>query len=393
MEKPIIVVKVGTSTLMGPQGGGGPNLANIGALVETLANMHAQGFRVILVTSGAVGFGCLKLKMKERPKSLALKQAVAAAGQSQLMRIYEDLFGMLGVSVAQILLSRFDFAAKDRFANVLATIGELLRLRVIPIINENDTVTSGDIRFGNNDTLGALVAVGVSAQKFFLLTDVDCLFTDNPRTNPSAVPIPVVSAAELATLAADSSGGEWGTGGMATKIVAARTAVCAGIETILCHGAYPSRMTDYLGEGGMSKSATISNGSHALVPWTVFKAGALEEKIASTMTPHRRWILALPVKGTLLLDEGAVKAVGNKTSLLAAGVLEIEGEFAKEQAVSLVSKKTGAEIARALANMSSAEMHKVKGLHSNEYAKALGYEAEPELAHRPSIVIISVVAK
>jgi glutamate 5-kinase len=216
--KPLVVIKVGTSTLMKVNSETGEqrvNLSAMGAIVETVTSLHQLGHGVIIVTSAAVGFGCLKLNLRERPKSVSLKQAAAAAGQSQLMRFYEDLFGVYGLKVAQILLSRFDFSAKDRFANVHNAIRELLDLRVIPIINENDTVSTEELRFGDNDTLSALVAVGVSADRLFLLTDVDCLYTANPRTNPDAKPVLDVSASELATIGgADSSGSGWGTGGM-----------------------------------------------------------------------------------------------------------------------------------------------------------------------------------
>ena len=380
---PLIVVKVGTSTLMKVNPTTGEqrvNLANMGALVDTVTTLHRSGYGVIIVTSAAVGFGCLKLKLAERPKNLALKQAVAAAGQSQLIRMYEDLFGVYNVPVAQVLLSRFDFAAKDRFANVHNAIRELLRLRVIPIINENDTVSTEELRFGDNDTLSALVAVGVSAKKLFLLTDVDCLFTANPRSNPNAEPVLDVTAAQLATLGgADSTGGGWGTGGMLTKIIAARTAVCAGIETILCHGAYPERVVKYMSQGGPR--------------CTVFHAAHVKEvHPGSTMTPHRRWILALPVRGTIVLDVGATKAVAGKNSLLAAGVLEVQGKFLRDEAVSLVSAESGAEIARALMNIDSAEVVKIKGLKSSDYAFALGFQAEPEIAYRANIILIAQTA-
>ena len=385
---PLIVIKVGTSTLMKVNADSGEqrvNLPNMGALVDTVTTLHQKGFSVIIVTSAAVGFGCLKLKIRDRPKSLALKQAVAAAGQSQLMRMYEDLFGVYNVPVAQVLLSRFDFSAKDRYANVHNALRELLRLRVIPIINENDTVSTEELRFGDNDTLSALVAVGISAQKLFLLTDVDCLFSANPRTDPTAVPVLDVSAAELATLggADSSSGGQWGTGGMATKIIAARTAVCAGIETILAHGAFPDRVLEYLEEG-------MSGGAKQRPKCTVFHAPQISPSSGgSTLTPHRRWLLALPVRGSLTLDSGACKAVLGKTSLFAAGLLEVQGKFMRDECVSLVSRETGREIGRALMNLDWVEVGKVRGTKSHEYEQVLGFHAAPEVAYRANIILTS----
>jgi glutamate 5-kinase len=380
---PLIVIKVGTSTLMKVNPSTGEqrvNLANMGALVDTVTTLHRSGFGVIIVTSAAVGFGCLKLKLAERPKNLALKQAVAAAGQSHLIRMYEDLFGVYGVPIAQVLLSRFDFSAKDRFANVHNALRELVRMRVIPIINENDTVSTEELRFGDNDTLSALVAVGVSAKKLFLLTDVDCLYTANPRTTPDALRVLDVTAAQLATLGgADSSGGGWGTGGMLTKIIAARTAVCAGIETVLVHGAFSERVVEY-----------VMGSSEARPLCTVFHAADVKEvHPGSTMNPHRRWILALPVRGVLTLDSGASKAVAAKSSLLAAGVLDVQGKFLRDEAVSLVSSQSGAEIARALMNLDASEVVKIKGLKSSEYTAALGFHADAEIAYRANIILIA----
>ena len=382
--KPLIVVKVGTSTLMKVNAETGEqrvNLANMGALVDTVTSLHRAGYGVIIVTSAAVGFGCLKLKLKERPKELALKQAVAAAGQSQLIRMYEDLFGVYGVHVAQILLSRFDFAAKDRFANVHNAIRELLNLRVIPIINENDTVSTEELRFGDNDTLSALVAVGVCASKLFLLTDVDSLFTANPRTNPDAQPVLDVTASELATIGgADATGSGWGTGGMMTEVIAARTAVCAGIEVILSHGAFPERVYEYL----TAPQRPVCTVFHAAERKTEDSPVA-----GSTMNPHRRWLLALPVRGKLVLDAGACRAVAGKNSLLAAGVIEVDGKFLRDECVSLESKETGAEIARALMNVDSTEVDKLKGLKSNEYERVLGFTAAPEIAYRANIILVA----
>lgn len=383
-SRPLIVVKVGTSTLMKVNPVSGDqrvNLSAMGAIVDTVTTLHRMGYGVIIVTSAAVGFGCLKLKLSERPKQLALKQAVAAAGQSQLIRMYEDLFGVYGVNVAQVLLSRFDFSAKDRYSNVHNAIRELLKLRVIPIINENDTVSTEELRFGDNDTLSALVAVGVSADKLFLLTDVDSLYTCNPRTNPDAQPVMDVSAADLATLGgADSKGSAWGTGGMMTKIIAARTAVCAGIEVVLSNGAFPERVIEYVEALTGLKSRPLC---------TVFHAAPKESSPGSTMNPHRRWLLALPVRGTLVLDQGACKAVLGKNSLLAAGVLEVLGTFHRDESVSLVSRETGAEIARCLMNLDAPEVEKIKGLKSSEYESALGFAAAPEIAYRANIMLVA----
>ena len=371
----LVVVKVGTSTLMTSDQR--VNLTNMGALVEAVTRLKSQGNQVVIVTSGAVGFGCIKLGLTSRPKLLSLKQACAAAGQSQLMRMYEDLFSVCGVKVAQVLLCRSDFSTRDRFFNFRSALQELLNLGVVPIINENDTVSVAEIRFGDNDTLSALVAVSLAAKNLFLLTDVDCLYTDNPRTHPDAKPVPRVTAAQLAQLSVGSeSGGQWGTGGMATKIVAARTAVCAGIETVLVNGSHPYRVCDFL------------NGDATC---TVFERDADACIGLSTMTDQRRWLIALPSRGTIWIDAGASRALMKKKSLLAAGVKQVDGSFLADECV-VVAAVGGGEVARALVTMNSDDIKKIMGKSSNEYYDALGFNPDPEIAFRSDIILTSTAA-
>lgn len=371
----LVVVKVGTSTLMTSDHR--VNLTNMGALVEAVTRLKYQGYQVVLVTSGAVGFGCIKLGLATRPKILSLKQACAAAGQSQLIRMYEDLFSVCGVKVAQVLLCRSDFASRDRFFNFRAALQELLNMGVVPIINENDTVSVAEIRFGDNDTLSALVAVSLAANHLFLLTDVDCLYTDNPRTNPEATPVPRVTSSQLAQLSVgNDAGGQWGTGGMATKIVAARTAVSAGIETVLVNGSFPQRVCDFL-----SGSATC----------TVFERDAAARIALSTMTDQRRWLIALPSRGTIWIDSGACKAIGKKKSLLAAGIKQVDGSFLADECV-IISAVGGGEVARALVTMNSDDIKKIMGKSSHEYYETLGFNPEPEIAYRSDIILTSTAA-
>lgn len=211
-KRHLIVLKVGTSTLMKPCHT--VNMANMGGLVDLVASiMRVPGYQVVIVTSAAVGFGCLKLNLANRPRSdqLSLKQAVAAAGQSLLIRLYEDLFDAYGLKVAQILLSRSDFSAKDRFRNFRNATNELLNMGVIPIINENDCICVDELRFGDNDTLSALVAVSCNAERLFLLTDVDCLYDKNPHEFADAKPIRELSSLELAKLDVEVGGdSQWG---------------------------------------------------------------------------------------------------------------------------------------------------------------------------------------
>ena len=373
-DSSVIVLKVGTSTLMDGQR---VNLRNIAALVEAAATIRRLGRRVVIVTSGAVGFGCVKLGLCSRPTSLSLKQACAAAGQSQLVRLYEDLFTTVNLKVAQILLCRSDFSNKDRFANFIAAMSELLALGVVPIINENDTVSVSEIRFGDNDTLSALVAVSLAADKLVLLTDVDCLYTADPRTDPHAKEMPEISPSELHALRVgeEVGGTKWGTGGMATKIVAARTAVCAGIETLLVNGTNPERVVEYLMSGKLKGS--------------VFKTDS-GKVCMSTMTDKRRWILGLPVKGVVHVDEGAALAIGKKKSLFAAGVIKVQGRFLPGESVKLYRGDT--EIARAIVTLNSDDLDKIKGRSSDEYQDILGYSGEPEIAFRTDIILSGQLA-
>ncbi|KAF4725689.1 hypothetical protein FOZ63_018570 [Perkinsus olseni] len=377
-KRHLIVLKVGTSTLMKPCHT--VNMANMGGLVDLVASIRRlPGYQVIIVTSAAVGFGCLKLNLENRPTSdqLSLKQAVAAAGQSHLIRLYEDLFNAYNLKVAQILLSRSDFSAKDRFRNFRNATNELLKMGVIPIINENDCICVDELRFGDNDTLSALVAVSCNADKLFLLTDVDCLFDKNPHEFSDAKPIRELSSIELAKLDVDVAGdSEWGTGGMATKLVAARTAVAAGIECILTHGAKPDKVLRYLRDGSENELMTV------------FRVAPDDMQFAvSKMTWRRRWMLALQTRGTIKLDSGAADAIRKKKSLFAAGITEVEGGFHRDDCVSLVDAETGEEIARALVNLRDFEVKKIMGHRSSEYREVLGCIVAPEVAYRENIIL------
>lgn len=224
-----IVVKIGTSSLTQPETGQ-LALSTIATLAETLSDLRRQNYRAILVSSGAVGVGCARLGLTERPKAIALKQAVAAVGQGRLMRVYDDLFTTLQQPIAQVLLTRSDLVQRSRYLNVYNTFRELLELGVIPVVNENDTVAVEELKFGDNDTLSALVASLVEANWLFLLTDVDRLYSADPRSVPDAQPISLVSNInELAKLQVQTGGqgSQWGTGGMVTKISAARIATAS----------------------------------------------------------------------------------------------------------------------------------------------------------------------
>lgn len=366
-ESQTIVVKIGTSSLT--QATGQIAIATIASLVETLTYLRSQGHRIVLVTSGAVGVGCARLNLKERPRKMAMKQAVAAVGQGRLMRIYDDLFSTLQQAIAQILITRRELIERTTYVNASNTFRELLNLGVIPIVNENDTIAVDELKFGDNDTLSALVASLVQADWLFLLTDVDRMYSADPKTFPNAQPIKLVSSAEFAQLQveAGSSGSQWGTGGMATKLAAARIATSTGVRTVITQGQQPQNIIKILqGE----------------------ELGTQFEPQPRTDNARKRWIsYGLLPMGKLYLDVGAVKAVSRLgKSLLPAGIVAVEGEFIAADAVQICDHE-GIEVARGLVNYSSAEIDQIKGHHSAEITSILGYESAETVIHRNNLVV------
>ncbi|MEH2203431.1 MAG: glutamate 5-kinase [Nostoc sp.] len=362
-----IVVKIGTSSLTQPETGQ-LALSTIATLAETLCNLRRQGHRVILVSSGAVGVGCARLGLTERPKAIALKQAVAAVGQGRLIRIYDDLFTTLQQAIAQVLLTRSDLVQRSRYLNAYNTFQELLALGVIPIVNENDTVAIDELKFGDNDTLSALVASLVEADWLFLLTDVDRLYSADPRSVPDARPIALVSSIkELAQLQIGSQGSQWGTGGMVTKISAARIAIAAGVRTVITQGRFPRNIEKII-QGELI-------GTHF-------------EPQPEPTSARKRWIAyGLVPAGKLYLDEGAIAAISLAgKSLLAAGIKLVEGEFDTQDAVQLCDTN-GNEIARGLVNYNSNELQKISGRHSREISTILGYAGAETVIHRDNLVL------
>lgn len=332
------MIKVGTSSLLTNDENGGQhaNLSNIARLVEVIAALRKKGDHVILVSSGAVGMGCLKLGLKERPKNLGGKQAMAAAGQSRLMRLYEDLFQVVNVQVAQLLIVREDFSDKLRFRAVRSTIDELIRLGVVPIINENDSLGAPHLaNFGDNDTMAAMTAALVEADWLFLATDVNFLYSANPKMDPNAKPIYVVKdVSSLQIGGLESSSSQWGTGGMATKLIAASIAVCAGVHCGLVNGAEPERI-------GQLIAGNREGGTH-------FEARVSPDVAGGGM--HGRWILALPLAGSLSIGPAGYQSVVKGHSLLFRDVSSASGSFEPDQAVALMSQ--GKEVARALVRSS-----------------------------------------
>ena len=365
-----LVIKIGTSSLTRSQTSQ-LALSTIATLAETLSDLRRRGNRVILVSSGAVGVGCARLGLSERPRAIALKQAVAAVGQGRLIRVYDDLFNTLQQPIAQVLLTRSDLVQRSRYLNVYNTFEALLELGVIPIVNENDTVAVEELKFGDNDTLSALVASLVEADWLFLLTDVDRLYSADPRSFPDAQPITLVKHIEqLAQMQVQTGdrGSQWGTGGMMTKISAARIATAAGVRTVITEGRFPHNIEKILqGES----------------------IGTQFEPQLQPSSARKRWIAyGLIPAGKLFLDEGAIIAICQAgSSLLAAGITAVEGEFDTQEAVQLCDKK-GKEIARGIVNYSSAELNQIRGRHSKEISAILGYAGAETVVHRDNLALI-----
>lgn len=364
-----LVVKIGTSSLTSPESGH-LALSTIATLVETLSLLRTQGHRVILVSSGAVGVGCRRLGLTERPKTISMKQAVAAVGQGRLMRVYDDLFTSLNQPIAQVLLTRSDLVQRSRYVNSYRTFRQLLQLGVIPIVNENDTVAVEELKFGDNDTLSALVASLVEADWLFLLTDVDRLYSADPRYHPDAKPIHRVDRLEqLADLnvTVGEPGSQWGTGGMVTKLAAARIATSAGIKMAITEGRHPGNILKILqGEQVGTQFVPQPRPANARKRW-----------IANSLVPT----------GRLYLDAGAVAAIqAAGKSLLAAGITEIEGEFQRQDAVQLCNA-AGEEVGRGIANYNHQELQQILGKRSDEIPSILGYLGADTVVHRDNLVL------
>jgi glutamate 5-kinase len=363
-----LVIKIGTSSLTHPETRQ-LAIATLGALVETLTELRMAGHRVVLVSSGAVGVGASRLKLTERPRTMPRKQAVAAVGQGRLMRVYDDLFTSLNQAIAQILLTRRDLIDRNAYVNAYNTLQALFELGVIPIVNENDTVAVEELKFGDNDTLSALVASLVEADWLFLLTDVDRLYSADPRTDPTAYPIPRVTVEELATLQVDAGdrGSQWGTGGMQTKIAAARIATSAGVRTAILKGTTPHNIVELI------------NGADL---------GTQFDPQPRPDNARKRWIAhSLVARGRLYLDAGAVTAICEKgTSLLPAGIHRVEGEFQTSEAVILCDRH-GQEVARGIVNYNSHEMAQILGQQSEQIPTILGYKGPETVIHRDNLVL------
>lgn len=360
-----IVVKVGSALLVGADGAADAHWLH--AFAADIARLRERGQQVLVVSSGAVALGRRRLALPRRTLTMPEKQAAAAAGQSALMRAWEEAFEPHHLSAAQVLLTRDDTEVRRRWLNARATVETLLQLGVIPVINENDTVVTEEIRYGDNDRLAARVAQMIGADVLVLLSDVDGLYTADPRRDPTSEHIARVTrlTPEIEAMAggANARAGV-GTGGMATKLAAARIAAPAGCATVITLGHRPS-------------------------PLAALEAGERATVIEPSTTPaaaYKAWIAgSLAPAGALVVDDGAAAAVRKGKSLLAAGVRRVEGGFDKGDAV-LIRDEAGVEIARGLVRYDAADAGRICGLKSDAIEPAIGYTSGP-LVHADDLAL------
>lgn len=361
------VVKIGSSLLT--DSGQGLDHAAIAQWCEQLAALRSEGRQVTLVSSGAVAEGMARLGLRKRPAVLHELQAVAAVGQMGLVRAWELGFEKYGMRAAQVLLTHEDVADRGRYLNARATLNTLLDFGAVPVVNENDTVSTDEIRLGDNDTLGALTANLIEADLMVILTDQDGLFDRDPRVHQDAKLVSEIalSAPQLSTMAGDSKS-ELGRGGMRTKLSAARIAARSGAATIIAYGK-AERVLSRLSAGE--------------------SLGTLLKPDASAMTARKRWIAGqLQVRGRILIDAGAadVLSKGGK-SLLPVGATGVEGNFGAGDLVSCIAPG-GHEIARGLSNYSAAEALRILGARRSEIVERLGHAGEEELIHCDNLTLV-----
>jgi len=361
-----LVVKVGSSLVT--NGGQGLDREALAQWAEQIASLAKSGKQLLLVSSGAVAEGMQRLGWARRPKALHELQAAAAVGQMGLVQAYETCFREHGLRTAQVLLTHDDLADRKRYLNARSTLRTLLELGAIPIINENDTVATDEIRFGDNDTLGALVTNLVEADALIILTDQQGLFTADPRKDPSADLVREGRAGDPALeVMAGGAGSAIGSGGMLTKILAAKRAARSGAHTIIASGREPDVLRR------LASGETIGSQLVAETP---------------PLAARKQWIAdQLQVRGRLFLDSGAALALAaGGRSLLPVGVYEVEGTFERGEAVSCVAPD-GREIARGLVNYSSSETRRILRAPTAEIGARLGYEDDPELINRDNLVV------
>ncbi len=358
------VVKVGSALLT--DDGRGLNAEFIGDLSRQIAELRHHNVDVILVSSGSVAAGVSQLGLPERPSQLNELQAAAAVGQASLVRQYQDEFRSHGVSVAQVLLTHADIANRERYLNARSTLLTLLENDVLAIVNENDTVATEEICFGDNDSLGALVANLIDAELLVILTDQNGLYTADPRSNPNATLIEQAQADDETLIGLASGGSLVGRGGMVTKLSAAQIASRSGAHTVIASGREPG-VLPRLWEGDELGTLLLAK---------------------MRVTSRKQWVAGqMKLAGHVVIDEGAAKVLQSSgRSLLPVGVVAVEGDFTRGALIACIDQN-GKEIARGLSNYSTDEVEKIKGVSSEKIAELLGYGGESELIHRDNLVL------
>jgi glutamate 5-kinase len=337
-------------------------------LIQQLARLHQAGHEVIVVSSGAMAAGRERLDFPDLPRSVPAKQMLSAVGQGRLMAIYGDLFDIFGIVVAQILLTRADLSHRTRYINARDTLATLIEQRIVPVINENDTVVTDEIRVGDNDNLSAMVASLVDADLLLMLTDQPGLFTADPRQDEAAELIPSITRIDRETYKlAGGIGSTLGTGGMATKIEAAHTASRSGVTTIIAAGNEP----DVIARVMASESI-----------------GTRFEPVVTRVESRKRWLLTDKAQGGVQIDTGAVRVLREGgASLLPVGVTQIIGSFERGATIG-VFDPDGEEIAHGLSNYGSAELDRLCGVKSSRIAEILGYSYGDHVIHRNNLIVL-----
>lgn len=362
-----VVIKVGTSTVT--HSTGKINLLRMETLAREISDLQSSGRDVCLISSGAVGAGVGKINFPDRPKTLPEKQALAAIGQGRLVHMYEKFFSEYGKTVAQVLLTRDVFSNRLRYLNARHTLLTLFDFAVVPIINENDTVAVDEIKFGDNDTLSAMVSCLIDADLLIILSDIDGLFSDDPRINPEAHLLPVVEEVSQELLAhSRTKGSKHSSGGMFTKLAAARIVMTSGIPMIIANNKEPNILRRLL-DGENLGTLFLPSGE---------PVQARKQWIAFGSTPH----------GRIVVDDGAAEAVRNRgKSLLPSGVVAVEGNFSRGEVVSIFDGSK-VEIARGMVNFSSDEIAIIAGHHTDEIEALLGNTDYDEIVHRNNLALI-----
>lgn len=405
-----IVVKLGTSSLV-DEVTREPRIANMSLIVEAMVKLRRQGHKIVIVSSGAIACGMKQVGLQDKPANLSAVQALASIGQVRLIRTFDDLFRQLEQPIAQILLTRNDIMDFTQYKNAQNTLNELMDMGIIPIVNENDTLSVSEIKFGDNDSLSAITAGIIHADYLFLMTDVECLYTDNPRTNPQVQPILVVDKIDDLHVKTDTesgAGSKVGTGGMTTKLIAADLATNAGVTTIITLSSQPYYILDIVAHI-QAHADTLSVEDQRLALQRDIQQGKIPlhtrflSKPQDTLikSDRRFWLLhGLKTKGALVIDQGCFQALTrrNRAGLLPVGILHVVGNFHQSECVSIkvVPDKNGAiedavEVGHCRVNYLAPEIILIKGHKSSEIESILGYADSEYVAHRDNLAFPPVM--